>query len=187
MFCKLVQNEWMKLFNRIGTYVMIGLLFFGALATVLFTYDDAKASGDLPGEAQWHAELEKQNENLAENEDHFNHYVSQHAINQQAINNYRMENNLSPYEKANVWGYMDTNGVLVQLIGVFVIIVGASIVANEFQKGTIKLLLVRSASRTQILASKFTVTVLFGLFLLLLLFVLSFGIGGLFFGFDGAS
>lgn len=188
MLIKLLQNEWMKLFNRFGTYVMCGLLILGVIITAIFTFYTQQEKSELPSEEQWHAELKQENETLAKRAKEVdNHYIDQHATSQQAINNYRLENNISPNELENVWSYMDTNIILVQLIGVFVIIVGASIVSREFNKGTIKLLLVRSASRTQILASKFIMTILFGLFLLVVLFGLSFIIGSILFGFDGSS
>ncbi|GAB3048315.1 ABC transporter permease [Virgibacillus ainsalahensis] len=187
MLLRLVQNEWMKLFHRKSTYVMCGLLLAAILVTAIFTYYDQREGQDLPSEEQWRTELNNQNENLAMQEESTNYYIRENAINQQAINNYRLDNNLSPYEAENVWTYMNTNTSLLQIIGVFVIIVGASIVANEFKHGTIKLLLVRSASRNQVLASKFIVTLLFGLFLLAILFGLSFIIGGILFGFGGES
>ena len=188
LLLKLIQNEWMKLFNRVGTYVMIGILLLGIVITGVVVYFNQTESSDLPSRGEWEQELTLENETFKQQEEEaFNYFTETYAINQQAINNYRIENNISPHEETNVWSYMDTNILLIQLIGVFVIIVGSSIVAHEFNKGTIKLLLVRSASRTQILASKFITTLLFGVFLLVVLFVLSFIIGSILFGFDGSS
>jgi ABC-2 type transport system permease protein len=188
LLLKLIQNEWMKLFNRVGTYVMLGILVLGVGLTAVLLYFNQAESSDLPSEEQWKQELVEANEGYElQEEEAFNYYLETIAVNQQAINNYRIENNISPYEETNVWSYMDDNIFLIQLIGVFVIIVGSSIVAHEFNKGTIKLLLVRTASRTQILASKFITTLLFGVFLLAVLFVLSFIIGSILFGFDGSS
>ncbi|WP_100011784.1 ABC transporter permease [Lentibacillus sediminis] len=187
MFLKLVQNEWMKLFNRTSTYVMLGLLAAGVLTTAIFTYYQQQDQ-QLPSQEQWQAELQSENETLAQQEaETNNYYIESDAINQQAINNYRLEHNLSPYETENVWTYMDSNTGLIQFIGMLVIIVAASIVAQEFKQGTIKLLLVRSASRTQVLAAKFAVTLLFGLFLLVSLFAMSFAVRAIVFGFDGST
>jgi ABC-2 type transport system permease protein len=188
MVLKLVQNEWMKLFNRIGTYVMLSLLGLGIILTGVIVYFNQTEKTDLPSREVWEKELQEENKSLAtQEEEAFNRYILSYVRNQQAINSYRTEKGISPYEETNVWKYMETNAALVQLIGVFVIIVGSSIVAHEFNKGTIKLLLVRSASRTQILAAKFITTLLFGLLLLAVLFVLSFIIGSVLFGFGGTS
>ncbi|SET57462.1 ABC-2 type transport system permease protein [Oceanobacillus limi] len=188
MLLKLIQNEWMKLFSRIGTYVMCGILLLGLVTTAAFTFYTKTQEEDLPSKEQWEQELLQENENLAVDEQETNNnYILNYARSNQAINTYRIENDISPYEVTNVWTYIESNNMLIQLIGVFIIIVGASIVAHEFNKGTIKLLLVRSASRNQILASKFITTILFGLFLLALLFGLSFVVGSILFGFDGTA
>ncbi|SHF72794.1 ABC transporter permease [Ornithinibacillus halophilus] len=192
MLLKLIQNEWMKLFNRISTYIMLGILVLGVSVTAIVIFFNQTESSELPSEEEWKSELQQSNVNLEANLDDMvggfdNYYLRSFYENELAINNYRIEHNLSPHEETNVWSYIDINTALVSLIGVFVIIVGASIVAHEFNKGTIKLLLVRSVSRTQILASKFITTILFGLFLLAILFSLSFIVGSILFGFDGSS
>ena len=79
---------------------------------------------------------------------------------------------------------MDNSTGIVSLIAIFTIIIGAGIIASEFSWGTIKLLLIRPATRTKILASKFIATLLFALFSLVILYVSSFLIGGLLLGFD---
>lgn len=70
------------------------------------------------------------------------------------------------------------------IIIIAIVVVAGTIVSEEFNKGTIKLLLVKPYSRRKILASKFIasfiITILFSLATLLAQFV----IGGLFLGFD---
>lgn len=75
--------------------------------------------------------------------------------------------------------------MLTMLTGLFTIIIAAGIVANEFNWGTIKLLVIRPLSRFQILLSKYITVLLFGLGLLLFLFVGSTLLGLLFFGTGG--
>ncbi|MDB5052198.1 MAG: family transporter protein [Bacilli bacterium] len=67
------------------------------------------------------------------------------------------------------------------------IIIAADSVAGEFSGGTIKLLLIRPASRSKILLSKYISIVVFLVILLILLFVTSILLSGLFFGFKGAA
>ncbi|MFP3340564.1 ABC transporter permease subunit, partial [Micrococcus sp. SIMBA_131] len=67
------------------------------------------------------------------------------------------------------------------------IIIGAGVIAGEYSWGTIKLLLIRPASRTKILASKFIATLLFALLSLVILYISSFIIGGLFLGFNAVD
>jgi ABC-2 type transport system permease protein len=67
------------------------------------------------------------------------------------------------------------------------IIIAADSVAGEFSGGTIKLLLIRPATRSKILLSKYISIVVFLVILLILLFVTSMLLSGLFFGFKGAA
>jgi ABC-2 type transport system permease protein len=67
------------------------------------------------------------------------------------------------------------------------IIITADSVAGEFSGGTIKLLLIRPASRTKILLSKFISIFLFLLFLYLVLFVTSVIVSGLLYGFSSPN
>ena len=49
---KLIQNEWMKIFKRTGTYVMIGLLLFVLIVMGGFIkYQDSK--GSVPDNSEW--------------------------------------------------------------------------------------------------------------------------------------
>ena len=77
---------------------------------------------------------------------------------------------------------MKTNANLLQLVGVFVIIIAATIVSAEYKHGTIKLLLIRPPSRLKVLLSKYFTVQLYSLFLIAVLFILSFILGAIFFG-----
>lgn len=66
----------------------------------------------------------------------------------------------------------------IPLLGLFVITVAAGIVANEFNWGTVKLLVIRPISRFKILLAKYFTVLLFALALLFILFA-SAGITGL--------
>jgi ABC-2 type transport system permease protein len=68
------------------------------------------------------------------------------------------------------------------LVFIFAAVIASEIVAGEFTWGTIKLLLIRPASRSKILLSKYIAVLLFLLFLLIVLFVSSVFIGLIVFG-----
>jgi ABC-2 type transport system permease protein len=67
------------------------------------------------------------------------------------------------------------------------VIVAADSVAGEFSGGTIKLLLIRPASRAKILLSKYIAVFIFLLVLVVLLFVTSFIVSGLLYGFGSST
>lgn len=156
---RLIQNEWMKISYRVGTWIMVGLLVLGMVATLIFvvkTNDKDHASGD------WKTQLEMMNkENKKELKETENGFFKRELEKEIAINDYRIKHNLPPADQFShsVWDYVKTNANLLQLVGVFVIIIASTIVSAEYKHGTIKLLLIRPPSRLKILISKY-ITVL---------------------------
>lgn len=67
-------------------------------------------------------------------------------------------------------------------IVVAVCLIASSIISEEFNKGTIKMLLVRPYSRTKILLSKFVAVILSILFMIFTSYVIQFVVGLIFFG-----
>ena len=101
------------------------------------------------------------------------------------IDKYYIENNIV-IEKDNNAG--DTLANIMNEYGMFIIIfsiiVAGTIVSNESQKGTIKLLLTRPYTRNKILVSKYIVSVL-SIFLFIAVFMITeFIVGGIAEGFD---
>ncbi|WP_248931110.1 ABC transporter permease [Paenibacillus hamazuiensis] len=78
--------------------------------------------------------------------------------------------------------FMAMGSHLSTLAFIFSVIVAGDIVASEFTWGTVKLLLIRPASRSKILLAKYIAVILFMVTLLAVLFVSSYFIGLLFFG-----
>jgi ABC-2 type transport system permease protein len=99
-----------------------------------------------------------------------------------AILEYRLEHNVRT-DDGTMWDGILGSAELIVLITLFMVIVAGDSVAGEFSAGTIKLLLIRPASRLKILVSKYLSVILFGLLLLVVLFVVSVLFNGLLFGF----
>lgn len=72
-------------------------------------------------------------------------------------------------------------------IMIIVAAVAGSIVSTEFDKGTIKLLLIRPYSRNKILLSKYIVSMFMIIFAILSAFIMQLIIGGIFFGFSSLN
>ena len=70
---------------------------------------------------------------------------------------------------------------------VVVVMIAGTIVSEEFNKGTIKLLLVKPYSRNKILMSKAITTLIMIIFIIVVTLVLQILIGGIIFGFDSLS
>ncbi|PGS48444.1 ABC transporter permease [Bacillus sp. AFS041924] len=172
---KLIQNEWIKIIKRPGTIVMVALIILLVGATGTFVkYNENKKEQNI--DQNWKqslqvetAEYKKELKGLKDKNDIQRPFLERSI----AINEYRIEHNISPNEKTNVWTFMDVSSSLIILVGLFTIIVSANIVSSEFNWGTIKLLLIRPFSRKKIIMSKYITSILFGFALLFTLFVFS--------------
>lgn len=177
----LVLNENMKIYRRVRTWILVGLM----AAFVLFVNfiewhsDGKKAVGE-----GWRTELKQENQqyngilkqrNLGEEDRKF--YEEQIAV-----NDYHLEQNIRSTD-GTMWEGMNSSAQMMILITIFTIIIVGDSVAGEFSSGTIKLLLIRPASRVKILVSKYISFLLFGMLLLLTLFVISVAVNGILYGF----
>lgn len=129
-FMKLVQNENMKIYRRVRTWVMLGIIvLLPILLGVLLYY------GSNEGE------------------------------------------NLTAF------GAMELSMIIVNfLVTIFAVVIAAESVAGEFSWGTIKLLLIRPWSRSNILLSKLIAVILFSALIALISLLLCYGINLAFFG-----
>lgn len=177
----LVLNENMKIYRRVRTWVLIGLM----VALVLFVNfiewhsDGKKAEGE-----GWQAALEQKNQQWSEilkqpnlGEDDRTFYQEQIVLNE-----YHLAQNIRSTD-GTLWDGVNGSASMMIVITIFTIIIVGDSVAGEFSSGTIKLLLIRPASRSKILVSKYISFLLFGMLLLLTLFVLSIVINGILYGF----
>ncbi|MGG4168806.1 ABC transporter permease [Rossellomorea vietnamensis] len=178
----LIRNEWIKIFKRVGTFVMLGLLILIIGVTGAFTkYSDSKAKEMNNWKQELSAQVESDKQMLAETPN-LNKFIKKDTERRVAINEYRIENDIEPKVKETAWTFVEMNANIVLVVGLFTIIVAAGIVASEFSWGTIKLLLIRPISRTKILLSKYFTVILYGMSMLLLLFVVSLLLGLILFG-----
>ncbi|TKD69378.1 ABC transporter permease [Pseudalkalibacillus hwajinpoensis] len=180
---RLIQNENMKIYRRPGTWVMIGLIIAAVLtAGIITNLSGSDESTDWRTNAQ--NTIQESEKILKDSAEGMPKAYKDSLKRDIALNEYRLDNNIPPLERGSIWSFMNNSTGIVVLISIFTIIIGAGIVAGEYSWGTIKLLLIRPASRTKILASKFIATLLFALFSLVILYISSFLIGGLLLGFE---
>jgi ABC-2 type transport system permease protein len=179
----LIKNEWMKIFKRVGTYVMIGLLLLVIGVVGAFEkYGDSQIKEDENWKQELSMHVEREKHMLSEAKASMDKFSEAQIEKNIAMNEYRIENDIAPNAKETVWTFVESHSLTVSLIGLFAIIAAASIVASEFSWGTIKLLMIRPISRTKILLSKYITVILYGAAMLVLLFVVSFLVGIVLFG-----
>lgn len=181
---KLVQNEWIKIFNRIGTYVMIALLVIGVIIIGAFTKVNESKFQNVP-EADWKAQTAEQikiyEHDLKEMPDTAIR-VKQNIEKDLAISKYRLEHDIAPASGNSGYSFIEDSIPLISVAALFTIVIAAGIVASEFGWGTIKLLLIRPMKRSKILLSKYITVILFGILMLSVIFISSSILGFILFG-----
>ncbi|OLO27621.1 hypothetical protein BTR23_19550 [Alkalihalophilus pseudofirmus] len=182
---RLIHNENIKIYSRTSTWVMMGLLLVMILGVGMVT----KFLMPMEETIDWRSATTAENE-------HFNQLLNDPTVSENqkqyfhevmTMNEYRLVNDIAPIYEQSVWGFTQNSAALVSIITLFTIVIAASSVAGEFSSGTIKLLLIRPVHRLKILLSKYVSAFCYTLLFLLTLFIVSFILGGLFFGFSDLS
>jgi ABC-2 type transport system permease protein len=166
----LIQNEWMKIFKRPGTYVMIAILL---IATTVFGVVLKFEQNDTNFEVtkNWEQNLKQENVALQRQMEGSRSPLEKQDFKKRImINSYRIKHHIPPETSYHLWDFVNNAAELIDVAGLFTIIISAGIVASEFTWGTIKLLLIRPITRIKILLSKYITILLYAIFLLGILF-----------------
>ena len=181
----LIVNENMKVYRRYRTWVMIGgMIAIVIIASLFDWYYDRKDAADTTWQAKVTADVAHYEKMLADSnmgEDNKNW-----AREELAISQYRLAHEIAP-EDGTMWSGINGAASLIVLITLFTVIIAGDSLAGEFSTGTIKLLLIRPANRLKILIAKYTSMIMFGLLLLIILFVMSLLVNGIIYQFDSTG
>ncbi|HEU4962753.1 MAG TPA: ABC transporter permease [Bacilli bacterium] len=181
----LIANENMKIYRRPRTWIMVGVLLV-ILAVVAALTNHFQ----VPPQADWHSsvqqDIKESEKTLADAENPLPERVRHQIEANIKVDQYYLEHDINPNAYTG-WSFSKDSSQLIILITIFTAIVAGDIVASEFTWGTIKLLLIRPVSRSKIYVAKYIATLLFALLLLVFLFVWSYLIGGIVFGFDSLN
>lgn len=177
----LLQNENMKIYRRLRTWILVGILII-IMATVSLVSRAFDTSSNAGWEDKTRSSIEL-NSRLLEESKGMPGLAKEEIERSIKIDEYRLANNIPPSNNT-LWGMVMNMSNLIQIVTIFTVVIAADIVAGEFAAGTIKLLLIRPASRSKILLSKYISTILFSLLLLIILFGSSFVLNGFMYGFS---
>lgn len=181
----LIQNEWMKIWSKKSSWILVALLVFLLFANAGLT-KWVNTTMNVEGDEQWQdttAANMMQNQASLENPGltEANHEYFEGEI---AISEYRLANDVQPFEDLSMQKSVMNSYELMSIVTLFTVIIAAGIVAAEFSQGTIKMLLTRPISRWKVLTSKYIATMLYALLLAVILFIVTalasltfFGIG----------
>lgn len=166
---KLLQNEWMKLWSKKGTWIMAGLmvlLIIGLAGIMKWSGSLMEEEPDWKATVRSNLEMEKASLEM----DGLKGESKRLAEENIQIYEYRLANNVAPLNDMSreIFIYNPSVGSIALLLTV---IVAAGIVASEFSQGTIKMLLTRPVKRWKIMTSKYLAILLFGVLLMLIGFI----------------
>jgi ABC-2 type transport system permease protein len=176
----LIINENMKLYRRPRTWVMVGILIGIVLLFSILNwhFDKKEHAGD-----EWRVQLEEERKMYEERMDEVQGESDKAYFKERVdIINYHLDENIRSMD-GTMWDGIYETAELIILITLFTVIVAGDSLAGEFSSGTIKLLLIRPSSRLKILVSKYLSTILFGLGLLVTLFIVSVLVNGILYQF----
>lgn len=180
----LIRNEWMKIYLRPRTWVLYALLII--LAITISVCINKIAVPALSGD--WKAMLIAENKEM-ETEvktEPMPDYAKKMVQQEISTNQYAIDHNIN-INQFTIWKNVKEQTALISLITVFVVIIAGDMVAGEFSWGTVKLLLIRPAKRWKILLAKYLTTLWFAFTLLAVLFISTWILGGILYGFSGMS
>ena len=185
----LIRNEWMKLWQKKATWIIVVML-VAILIGVGGITKWVQSTNELPpNQPSWE-------ENQAENQAFLTAQLADPNIDatskkqlekELAISEYRLDKNVAPMDPSGREQSVYDSHVMLSLVILFSVIVAASIVASEFSQGTIKMLLSRPVKRWKILTSKYLTTLLFAFVLTIIAFVSTMIASYLFYDASGGS
>jgi ABC-2 type transport system permease protein len=181
---KLIKNEWYKNFFRIRNYVsLLFILVFSIITVLLPTFFSSQYTTGSYNKDNWKQEVQseiatlekkhsitetKHESKLQSDPESMEVMILESEKNEitEEINrlNYHLEQNIIPVSNNNLFDNLLSVTQMTGLIMVLITVVAVSLIADEFSSGTIKLLLIRSVSRVNILLSKLITMLLYILF-----------------------
>ncbi len=180
----LILNENMKIYRRWRTWVLVGILIvIVCTGSLLEWYYDNKEAQTTDGVWQNQVTEEMLDQKKELSNPDIQEGLREYYENQVAIHEYRLAHNIRP-ESDTMWDGINGSSELIVLITLIIVIIAGDSLASEFSTGTIKLLLIRPASRLKILISKYISVIIFGILLVVLLFISSVLLNGLLYQFE---
>ncbi|WP_414049862.1 ABC transporter permease [Macrococcus animalis] len=185
---KLVINEFNKYFNRLGTYIMLGIIVAFMLLGVILNMQFGSKEDNKSYSDQWKTEVKeditKYQQRLAEiakkpqDKKSFKEITDEMTLGKRLEElQFYLKKDVQPPPTNNFYQNLLDTGGFASLVTIMMIIICSGLMAREHQQGTIKLLLIRPASRLKIFFSKYIFLMIASLIFLLFTYVVSAIIG----------
>nr|WP_106780748.1 ABC transporter permease [Lysinibacillus timonensis] len=157
-----VKNEWIKIWSQKNAWIMLVLVLMAVIALLglnkYFAPDQSTPELRKEANNEWIAEYQAQL-NIPGMMEEDIQSIEEEIL----MAEYRLANDLPSIDAVMFDDVVDPLlTIVLMLVGIFTMVIAASIVSNEFGTGTIKMLLTRPAARWKILLSKLVATLLYG-------------------------
>ncbi|UTH13046.1 ABC transporter permease [Macrococcus equipercicus] len=183
---KLIQNEWIKYFNRPGTYIMLIMimLLFVLLTVLNMSFGSGINHTKEYSKDHWKTEVQtdikKMSQDLerlhAQDDKDFKQqdYSKMYSLEQEIPRlQYYLKHDVRPPAINNVFDNLLGTTNMINFVIIMVTVITSSLMSREHQQGTIKLLLIRPASRLKIFFAKWLTAVLISVAFTLFTFIIS--------------
>ncbi|PWK05941.1 ABC transporter permease [Tumebacillus permanentifrigoris] len=180
----LIQNEQLKIYIRPRTWVLVGLVVLSLLINAIFAAKQVDVMPDWKEKLT--QQIQQEQQQLLDPSGKLSPQKRSQLQQRLTFDQYRLDHNLPPTHTTS-WLFAKGFAGQLGLAAIVCIVIAGDIVSSEFAWGTIKLLLIRPVTRTKIYLSKYIATLLFSLFLIVLMGGGSLLVGGLLFGLDGLA
>lgn len=180
---KLIQNEWMKLWSKKASWIMVALLvviLFGSAGITKWINSTMNEGIDEDWQSVVASENEYNKSMLADPT--INKAQKEFYEGEVAIAEHRLENDVQPFEYDSMQQQVLDSYFMLSIVTLFTVIVAAGIMASEFSQGTIKMLLTRPVKRWKILTSKYITSMVFAVMMAVITVVATALAGLIFFG-----
>lgn len=180
MFFSLLKNELNKLILR-----KRNLFFLLITILTLVTFCIASNNQDAT-HANWKKELVQQNDSYSKQMDSQNKELNEVYINKIKENEMLIKENINPFDK-NQYSFIEDSTSIFLLISLFSLIISSASITDEYNYNTIKNLKVSPNNSISFIFSKYLSCIILISTSILLIFTLSFLIGGMTYGFEGLN
>ena len=175
---KYVRNEWMKLWSKKSSWIMLVLLLLVIIGYAGITkYFEVKDNLSETWEQEAQSQIDMYKSWAAEEETPDPYYSEQIQLLQ-----YQLDHNMPGDFLISFSNMLSFGTDMIVLATIFAVIVAAGIVSSEFGTGTVKMLLTRPVSRWKILLSKLVTVILYGLTLFVVGVIVAGVVGLILFG-----
>lgn len=184
MIAVLCGNEIKKCLNAKTTFIIFLIIIIGSALFAFQIKSQPEQITDTESNIFLQSEIDGINEKLSDPSIGMSNEMRTKYVNTLKIYKYMLLNNIEPQKTHSISNYMLSLNNLFAVVVILSIIVVAKIITDEYKYATLNILVAVPSKRYKILLSKIITAVIICIGIILVQYITSIVIGGLFFGFN---